>query len=97
MTTSHSFYVYIVECSDGALYTGITNNIFRRLAEHNDGIYPTAFTFKRRPVKLRYCEQFEHVSAAISWEKQLQGWNRKRKEALFSDNWAKIYELQQAS
>lgn len=97
MASSFCFYVYIVECSDGELCTGITNNIFRRLAEHNEGVYPASFTFKRRPVKLRYCEQFEHVSAAISWERQLQRWNRKRKEALFSDNWSEIYKLKQAS
>ena len=47
--------VYIVECSDGSLYTGITNNLDKRITAHNDG-RGAKYTKSRRPVKLRYSE-----------------------------------------
>ena len=47
--------VYIVECSDGSLYTGITNNLGKRITAHNDG-RGAKYTKSRRPVKLRYSE-----------------------------------------
>ena len=50
-----AWHVYIIECSDGSLYTGITNDLDRRIAAHNDG--PGAkYTKSRRPVRLRYSE-----------------------------------------
>lgn len=48
------YYVYILQCSDFFLYTGITNNIERRVEEHQKGINKNCFTFKRRPVKLLF-------------------------------------------
>lgn len=53
-----NYYVYIVKCSDGSYYTGITNNIERRLAEHNKGINKDCYTFNRNPVELMFCEYF---------------------------------------
>src|SRR5258706_413763 len=93
MARDHNYFVYIVECTDGLYYTGVTNNIERRLAEHNEGNDPKAFTFKRRPVVLRYCNQFSDIKQAIAWEKQLKGWGRKKKEALFIEDWDRIKEL----
>jgi putative endonuclease len=93
MARDHNYFVYIVECADSAYYTGVTNNIDRRLAEHNEGIHPTSFTYKRRPVTLRYCQHFTYINEAIAWEKQLKGWSRKKKEALFKDDWEEIKRL----
>ena len=90
MARDHQYFVYIVECIDGLYYTGVTNNIERRLAEHNEGTDPKAFTYKRRPVVLRYCDRNSHIKQASAWEKQLKGWSRKKKEALFVDDWDKI-------
>ncbi len=73
------YYVYIVQCADGSYYTGITNNVDRRVNEHNAGINPKAFTYGRRPVSLVYHEIFNDILQAIAWEKQIKGWNRKRK------------------
>ncbi|MBK9479828.1 MAG: GIY-YIG nuclease family protein [Bacteroidetes bacterium] len=87
------FFTYILECSDKSYYTGITNDIDRRLAEHNEGENPIAYTFSRRPVKLVYVEQFLQPDQAIEFEKQIKGWSRKKKEALIEDNWDKIKEL----
>ena len=97
MSKVHNYYVYILECSDGLYYTGVTNNIFRRLKEHNEGINPESFTYKRRPVVLKYCKYFRYILEAISWEKQLKGWSRKKKEALFVEDWEMIKKLAKSS
>jgi putative endonuclease len=92
-----SYYVYIVECSDNSYYTGVTNNIERRLWEHNNDGHTSSYTFKRRPVILKYCESFQDIKQAIAWEKQLKGWSRKKKQALFNDNWDEIKRLARSS
>ena len=76
------YFVYIGRCRDNAYYTGITNNVERRIAEHNDVIDPHCFTYKRRPVELVYQCSFREVSDAIAAEKQIKGWSRAKKEAL---------------
>jgi putative endonuclease len=93
MKTAHSYYVYIVECSDKSYYTGVTNDVERRLWEHNNGDDKKSYTYKRRPVQLKYCEHFLQIQNAIAWEKQLKGWSRKKKEALFNDDWEEIKYL----
>ena len=87
-----TFYVYILKCSDGSYYTGITNDIERRIAEHNAGSAPDSYTFKRRPVELAFCETFSDFAIAEQWEKKLKGWSRKKKEALIERNWQKLKE-----
>ncbi len=89
----HDYYVYIVECADNSYYTGVTNDVERRLIEHNSGTDPKSYTYSRRPVQIKYCEHFQYVYDAIAWEKQLKGWSRKKKEALFNDNWNEIRKL----
>ena len=93
MKLAHQYYVYIVQCCDNSYYTGITNNIERRLWQHQTGYNTSCYTFNRRPVKLKYCERFQHVKQAIAWEKQLKGWSRKKKEALFKEDWEEIKRL----
>lgn len=86
------FYVYIVRCNDASYYTGITNDISRRLEEHNEGISSNSFTFKRRPVQLVLYETFNDFQVAEQWEKRLKGWSRIKKEALIEKNWKKLKE-----
>jgi putative endonuclease len=93
MSRDHNYFVYIVKCADGFYYTGVTNNLDRRIAEHNEGLDPKSFTYKRRPVVLKYWLRFTNIEKAIEWEKQLKGWSRKKKEALFSDNWDEVKRL----
>ena len=76
------YYVYILECADKLLYTGITNDISRRLEEHNAGINKNSFTFKRRPVKVIFHQEFNDVEQAIWFEKKLKGWSAQKKRAL---------------
>lgn len=93
MARDHNYFVYIIECADGLYYTGVTNNIERRIAEHNEGLNPKSFTFKRRPVTLKYYQHFTYINKAIESEKQLKGWSRRKKEALFIENWEAIKEI----
>ena len=60
-------YVYIVECADGTLYSGWTNDLEKRIAAHNAGD-GAKYTRSRRPVKLRYYETFEEKSKALRRE-----------------------------
>ena len=93
MKQGHHYYVYILECSDKSYYTGVTNNLERRLWEHETGFDKSSYTFKRRPVVLKYSMHLTDVKQAILWEKQVKGWSRKKKEALFTEDWEKIKEL----
>jgi putative endonuclease len=86
-------YVYILKCSDGTYYTGVTNNLDKRLVEHNEGINVSAYTFKRRPVELVWYEKFTDYDLAIRWEKRLKKWSKRKKEALISGEWNKLKDL----
>lgn len=74
-------FVYILECSDGMYYTGITWNLKKRLSEHNSGI-KAAIQPSRRPVKIVYSEEFEARILAAKREKEIKGWNRHKKKIL---------------
>lgn len=75
------YFVYIILCSDGSYYTGITNDYQKRFAEHAMGIDPSCYTYRRRPLKLVYVESYADVRCAIAAEKKIKGWGRKKKEA----------------
>ena len=85
--------VYILRCIDGSFYTGVTNDIGRRLYEHQSGENPKSYTFKRRPVELVYQEHFHDIDQAIAWEKQVKGWRREKKIALINGDWGKLPDL----
>ena len=74
-------YVYIVECADGTLYSGWTNDLEKRIAAHNAGD-GAKYTRSRRPVKLRYYETFEEKSKALRREYALKKLTRAEKIAL---------------
>lgn len=73
--------VYIMECSDGSFYTGVTNDIERRQKQHNEGT-ASRYTRSRRPVILRYRELCGSRSQALIRECSLRLLSRKEKEAL---------------
>lgn len=87
------FYTYILECSDKSYYTGITNDIERRLIEHNSNEFPKSYCHERRPVKLVFAELFLQPEEAIALEKQIKGWSRKKKEAMIEMNYERLKEL----
>jgi putative endonuclease len=84
--------MYILECSDGTFYTGSTNNLDLRLLQHQNG-EGANHTKKRLPVKLVYNEEFQRIDEAFYREKQVQGWSRKKKEALINSQSEKLPEL----
>ena len=76
-------WMYILECSDGSYYVGSTKNLERRLSEHQEGL-GARYTTRRLPVKLVYCEEYDRVADAFYREKQVQGWTRRKREALIN-------------
>lgn len=74
-------YTYILECANGQYYVGSTNDLARRLKEHQAGI-GSKFTKAHLPIKLVYKEQYQTIEQAFYRERQLHGWSRAKKEAL---------------
>jgi len=87
------YFVYILLCSDGSYYTGVTNDIERRLYEHQNGENENCYTFSRRPLKLVFHETFCDINQAIAFEKQVKGWRRTKKEAIIRGEWHLLPEL----
>jgi len=85
-----SYFVYILQCNDTSYYTGFTNNLERRLGEHSSGKNKDCYTFDKRPLKLVWYETFNNVLDAISTEKKIKGWTRRKKEALINEDWDKL-------
>jgi putative endonuclease len=85
-------HMYILECADGSYYTGSTIDLERRLWQHQNGL-GAKHTAKRLPVELVYCEFFEEVSDAFYREKQIQGWSRKKKQALMAGDDNLLHQL----
>ncbi len=78
----YQYYVYILECSDKSYYTGITNDLAKRFEQHQAGTKRDAYTYKRRPVVLRFHQEFNDVLQAIYFEKKIKKWTRAKKKAL---------------
>jgi len=73
------YFVYIVECGDGSLYTGITTELNRRIEEHNSLKIGAKYTKSRRPVKLVYSAHFPNKSEASIEEARIKKLNRQEK------------------
>ena len=84
--------MYILECSDGSLYTGSTAHLQQRLEKHFSG-HGANHTKKRLPVRLVYFEEFDRVSDAYRREIQIQRWTRAIKRALIDANHRELKEL----
>jgi len=82
-------YVYILECSDGSLYTGWTTDIERRLNEHNNG-HGAKYTRGRRPVRLAYSEEYTTVTEAMRREKKIQRMRRRDKLVLIGKRYSGV-------
>ncbi|MDP1923406.1 MAG: GIY-YIG nuclease family protein [Thiobacillus sp.] len=83
VTLGAVWWVYLLRCADDSLYTGITTNLDRRLAEHNgDGPAGARYTRSRRPVQLAWCEAATSRSEASQREAAIKRLDRARKLAL---------------
>ena len=85
-------YVYILKCANGSYYTGSTTDIERRLWEHQNG-EGSNYTKAHLPVELVYVDEFPRIDDAYYREKQIQGWSRKKKEALIADNYEALHKF----
>jgi predicted GIY-YIG superfamily endonuclease len=77
---SKPWFCYMLRCSDGSLYVGMTSNLEARVEKHNQGFGPE-YTRKHRPVVLIWSQEFANSSLARRRE-ELKGWNRKKKLSL---------------
>jgi len=85
-------YMYILECADRTYYTGSTKDVLYRLKQHRNG-EGANYTKTRLPVKLVYYEEYDRIDEAFYREKQVQGWNRKKKKALIDGEYDRLPEL----
>jgi putative endonuclease len=76
-------FMYILKCSDDSYYTGSTKHLYERLEQHQAG-EGANHTKKYLPVELVYWEEYDRIDTAFYREKQVQGWSRKKKEALIN-------------
>ncbi|MBZ5702538.1 MAG: GIY-YIG nuclease family protein [Acidobacteriia bacterium] len=74
----HTFSVYILASRSRSLYTGVTNDLERRMTEHRQGVIP-GFTTRYRVFRLVHVELFGHINDAIAREKEIKGWRREKK------------------
>ena len=79
------FYVYILKCFDGSYYVGQTDNLIKRIVEHNSGEMG-GYTAERLPVVMVYHASFTTRDDALKTEAQIKGWSRAKKEALITGN-----------
>ncbi|MEN9524422.1 MAG: hypothetical protein RL536_491 [Candidatus Parcubacteria bacterium] len=76
------FFVYILKCNDDTLYVGCTNNLERRIYQHNNSKFGAHYTKLRRPVSLLYSETFNTLKEARRREIEIKGWKREKKHRL---------------
>ena len=83
------FWVYMLRCRDGSYYTGHTDNLEYRLAQHHEGI-GCDWTSRRRPVELAWCADAPTREEALAFERRVKNWSRAKKEALIAGDWARV-------
>ena len=73
------YFVYILECADTSLYVGSTNNLKKRVREHNESKQGAHYTKLRRPVVIKYSEEFLTLRKARQREAEIKRWKREKK------------------
>jgi TrmH family RNA methyltransferase len=86
-----TFWAYVVRCADDSYYTGHTDDLERRIGQHNLGEI-SGYTQTRRPVTLMWCQDFGSRQEALAAEFQVKGWSRRKKEALAREDWADLHD-----
>ncbi len=86
------YWIYILRCADGSYYTGHTDNLEKRMAEHLAAEI-AGYTATRLPVVLVYSESFASREEALAREREIKGWNRRKKEALIRMDWVEVSRL----
>ena len=87
------FWSYMLECADGTFYTGHTDNLQLRIAQHEQGAVIDCYTYDRSPVKLVYIASFPTRYEALQMERRIKGWSRAKKIALIKGDWNELSRL----
>jgi predicted GIY-YIG superfamily endonuclease len=88
----NDFYVYILKCNDDSYYVGHTDDIGKRISQHNSKEH-NSYTSKRLPVEVVFVRTFETRDEAFWVERQIKKWSRQKKEALIEGNFSKVSSL----
>ncbi|HEV2567720.1 GIY-YIG nuclease family protein [Sphingomonas sp.] len=83
------YWVYMLRCSDDSYYAGHTDNLDKRLWEHQQGL-ATDWTRRRRPVELVWCAACDSRDDAFAFERRIKNWSRAKKEALIAGDWSLV-------
>ena len=83
------FYTYLLLCADGSYYAGHTDDLDKRLGQHQAGSLG-GYTSTRRPVELVWSERFQTRDDAFAFEQRLKNWSRAKKQALIAGDWASL-------
>ena len=86
------FWVYILRCADGSYYTGHTDDLERRMGQYK-AAECTGYIAARLPVELVWSQETITREEALSAERQIKGWSRKKKEAMMRGDWAEVSRL----
>jgi predicted GIY-YIG superfamily endonuclease len=87
-----AFWIYMLRCADASYYVGHTDNLEKRIAEHQSGAV-SGYTQSRRPVNVMYSEALSSRVEALERERQIKGWSRAKKEALIKSDWEELSRL----
>ena len=90
-----AFWAYMLRCSDGHYYVGSTDDLERRVAQHQSGEL-MGYTYKRRPIELVWSEAFFTRIEAKEAEQRIKGRSRAKKEALIAHDWVRVSLLAQS-
>ena len=86
-----TFWAYMLRCADGSFYAGHTDDIERRVGQHQAGTIG-GYTHNRRPVELMWSQDFGSRLEALGAERQIKGWTRRKKEALARGDWTDLHD-----
>jgi|SRR5579859_5805340 len=87
-----AFTLYILQCGDGTLYVGHTDNLDERMRQHDAG-KADSYTARRKPVHLLHAEEFETRYEALAMERKLKGWSKAKKLAYIAGDWSEVGRL----
>ena len=90
--SQHGFFVYILKCVDGSYYTGHSDNLEKRISEHNQGLI-NCYTSTRLPVECVFIQTCTSSIEALEAEHKIKKWTRRKKEALIKGDWKEISRL----
>ena len=86
------FWVYMLRCADQSYYVGHTNDLQKRILEHQAGTMD-GYTAARRPIEVVFVQEFPSREDALAGELRIKGWSRKKKPALVRGDWSEISRL----